>query len=279
MAPATKDDQASMEHPLFSIRKGGDRKIRVYEDPRSQVRIEIHPSTKGSATIWDKDILIYLGSILRKAMDSEMVVTPTFTFTGRDLLCSIGRNSGGKDYTELEEALDRLVGTRIKTNIATGDKVETENFSLLHSYRLLRNASGRLDQVLVTVSNWFYRAIEGEEVLSISPQYFEITGGLERRIYELVRKHCGGQASFEIGLDRLYLKSGSTSPERGFRHKVRHLVGEDYTRLLEYFLTVDEDKLCAFRDSPDGRNALAKRIGRRARAEAVRSGETGLERS
>ena len=265
LVPATKDDRASMEHPFFSIRKGGDKTIRKYEDPRSKARLEVHPSTRGSATIWDKDILIYLGSVLRKAMDGDVMVAPTFTFTAQDLLRSIGRGSGGKDYKELESALDRLVGTRVKTNIATGDKVVTENFNLLDSYKLLGDTSGRLDKVLVTVSHWFYRAIESKEILSIPPKYFEIRGGLERRVYEIVRKHCGNQASFAIGLDRLYLKSGSTSPERRFRFEVRQLVGKDFGRLLDYFVAVDGDHLYAFSDTQEGKNALAKLIGQRAK--------------
>jgi plasmid replication initiation protein len=265
MVPATKDDRASMEHPFFSIRKGGDKTIRKYEDPRSKARLEIHPSTKGSATIWDKDILIYLGSVLRRAMDGEVMVAPTFTFTAQDLLRSIGRNSGGQDYKDLEAALDRLVGTRVKTNIATGEHVVTENFNMLDSYQLLGTRSGRLDKVRVTVSHWFYRAIESKEILSIPPKYFEIRGGLERRLYEIIRKHCGSQASFAIGLDRLYLKSGSTSPERRFRFEVRQLVGKDFGRLLDYFLALDENNLYAFSDTHEGRTALGKLIGARAK--------------
>lgn len=265
LVPATKDDRASMEHPFFSIRKGGDKTIRKYKDPRSRASLEIHPSTKGSATIWDKDLLIYFGSLLRRAMDGAVMVAPTFTFTAQDLLRSIGRYMGGKDYKDLEAALDRLVGTRVKTNIATGEQVVTENFNLLESYTLLGDTSGRLDMVRVTVSSWFYRAIESKEILSIPPKYFEIKGGLERRIYEIVRKHCGNQASFSIGLDRLYLKSGSTSPERRFRFEVRQLVGKDFTRLLDYFLAVDEDNLHAFSDTHEGRNALGKLLGARAK--------------
>lgn len=256
MAPATKNDRASMEHPFFSIQKGGDKKVRIYEDARSGARIEIHPSTAGSSTIWDKDILIYLGTLLRKAVDGGQEATSTFTFTAQDLLRAIGRSSGGKDYKELEKALDRLVGTRVKTNIATGDEIQKENFSMLGAYKLLESKTGRLDRVRITLSDWFFRAITEKEILSIPPAYFELTGGLERRIYELVRKHCGKQPSFSIGLDRLYLKSGSTSPERRFRFELRKLVASDKpTKLLDYWLVLDEKNLNAFADSAEGRKA------------------------
>ncbi len=268
MAPATKNDRASMEHPFFSIQKGGDKTIRIYEDPRSNARIEIHPSTAGSATIWDKDILIYLGTLLRKAVDGGQEVTPTFTFTAQDLLRSIGRSAGGKDYKEFEKALDRLVGTRVKTNIATGEKVEKENFAMLASYKLLGTKTGRLDRVRITMSDWFYRAITEKEILSIPPGYFLLSGGLERRLYELVRKHCGKQPSFSIGLDRLFLKSGSTSPERRFRFELRKLVRSHTPfKLLDYWLALSEDQLHAFSDSADGRKAFGEHVMQEMKAE------------
>lgn len=260
MAPASKDDRATMEHPFFSIQKGGDKTVRIYEDHRSGARIEIHPSTQGSATIWDKDILIYLSTVLRKAMDGGLEVSPTFTFTGQDLLKSIGRDGGGKDYKELEKALDRLVGTRVKTNIATDDQVEKENFSLLSTYKLLENKNGRMERVRVTVSEWFFRAITHKEILSIPVEYFSITSGLERRLYELIRKHCGQQPTFTIGLDRLYLKSGSTSPERRFRFEVRKLLGKPPCKLLDYWVSIEGENLHAFSDSEDGRRAYGRHI-------------------
>ncbi|MFX8786008.1 replication initiator protein A, partial [Acinetobacter baumannii] len=42
---ANKDDIGSMEHPVFSIKKGGDRVIRRYEYRDKYV--EITPSAKG----------------------------------------------------------------------------------------------------------------------------------------------------------------------------------------------------------------------------------------
>src|SRR5690348_13967970 len=54
---AIKDDRHSMEHPMFSLSKNPDRKIRRYE--RNGNIVVIAPGAYGLATIWDKDILIY----------------------------------------------------------------------------------------------------------------------------------------------------------------------------------------------------------------------------
>jgi hypothetical protein len=57
IADTFKDDMASMEHPIFSLNKAIDLRVLRYE--RNNVVIEVSPSAKGLATIYDKDILLY----------------------------------------------------------------------------------------------------------------------------------------------------------------------------------------------------------------------------
>ena len=52
-----KDDLASMEHPVFSLATKPDTRTLTYE--HRNVKIQITPSVKGLATIFDKDLLIY----------------------------------------------------------------------------------------------------------------------------------------------------------------------------------------------------------------------------
>jgi hypothetical protein len=65
IADTFKDDMASMEHPIFSLNKAIDLRVLRYE--RNNVVIEVSPSAKGLATIYDKDILLYLASALVNA--------------------------------------------------------------------------------------------------------------------------------------------------------------------------------------------------------------------
>ena len=53
-----KDERALMEFPFFSLQKRPRMTPFVFDD--GTVKIEIQPGHKGIATIWDKDILIYL---------------------------------------------------------------------------------------------------------------------------------------------------------------------------------------------------------------------------
>src|SRR5581483_2385653 len=63
-----KDDMGSMEHPVFSLSTKPDLSTREYE--HNGVQVEIVPSTKGLATIHDKDILIYCISQLVAKMNA-----------------------------------------------------------------------------------------------------------------------------------------------------------------------------------------------------------------
>src|SRR5258708_22989732 len=64
---ALKDDRHSMEHPMFSLSKKPDRRERHYE--HNGRHISIIPSSRGLATIWDKDILLYCISMLVEAIN------------------------------------------------------------------------------------------------------------------------------------------------------------------------------------------------------------------
>ena len=57
-----------------------------------------------------------------------------------------------------------------------------------------------MEAVEVTLSEWLYNAVLGKEVLTISRDYFRLRKPIERRLYELARKHCGNQEKWTVGL-------------------------------------------------------------------------------
>jgi plasmid replication initiation protein len=63
--------------------------------------------------------------------------------------------------------------------------------------------------------------------LSISPQYFELEGGLERRLYQLARKHVGRQRQWKIGLPLLAQKVGSAQELRFFKRDLKRIIEAD----------------------------------------------------
>ena len=239
-----KDDMASMEHPLFTLATRPDRRILRYE--HGAAKIEVTPSVKGLATIHDKDVLIYCVSHLMAALKEGRATSPVLHLKAYDLLVATQRETSGDGYRRLREALERLSGTRIVTNIATGGVESTRGFGLIDAWEILRaTRGGRMIQVMVTLSDWMYRSVVSAEVLTLHRDYFGLRKPLERRVYEIARKQCGRQAEWKIGLETLLKKSGSTSPRRVFRKMIRDMAAED--GLPDYRLELDEGDIVRVR--------------------------------
>ena len=211
---ALKDAQVSKEHPFFSLSKKPDRVMRFYEHNGNSIRIA--PSVLGMPTIWDKEILIFCASQIVRAIEIGVPPQRTVRTTAYTLLKETHRSIGIRGYGLLEEALERLSGVRIKTNIETADERTREGFGLLEEWRIIekKKPNPRMVSIEVTLSKWLYRAVINKEILTLSQEYFKLTGAIERRVYELCRKHCGNQPSWKVGLELLYKKSGSKAPSR-----------------------------------------------------------------
>jgi hypothetical protein len=234
---APKDDMASMEHPLFSLATRPDRRILRYE--HGEAMIEVTPSVKGLATIHDKDILIFCISQLMAAVNAGRATSPTLRLVAHDLLVATRRDTSGDGYRRLREAFERLSGTRIVTNVETGGIESTHGFGLIDRWEILRKArGGRMILVTVTLSDWIYRSVLSKSVLTLHRDYFGLRKPLERRVYEIARKHCGRQIEWKIGLETLLKKSGSTSPRRVFRKMIRDMEFQD--GLPDYTLALIE---------------------------------------
>ena len=234
-----KDIMPQMEHPFYSLSKKPEMTPRRYEHNGNW--LEIVPSYKGLATIYDKDILIYCISQLVEKLKQGLPVGPRIRITSYDLLSFTNRGTSGRDYLALSEAIDRLAGTRIKTNIRTGDEEQEDNFGLVDaaSIRRKHGLDGRLLWVEIKLSEWVFNAVKAQEVLTLHRDYFRLRKPLERRIYELARKHCGRQPTWKVSLNLLLKKCGSQSPLKRFRHMLKHIAEHDH--LPDYRLTFDEE--------------------------------------
>jgi plasmid replication initiation protein len=221
-----KHDLAAMEHPIFSLATRPDLRVVTYE--HNDARITVTPSVKGRATIFDADILIFCISQLMAAINAGQATSRKLTLTAHDLLTATGRETSGDGYQRLRDAFERLAGTRITTNIVTGEIETTSGFGLIEAWEIVRRTrAGRMVSVTVTLSEWLYRAVLSKSVLTLSRDYFTLRKPLERRLYELARKHCGRQPEWRIGLETLLKKSGSASPRRVFRAMLRETIRVD----------------------------------------------------
>ena len=236
--PYFKDDMASMEHPIFSLATKPDKRTLHYEHNGNS--ITIIPSSLGLATIHDKDILLYCASYLRAAMNEGKTPNRTVRFTVYDFFISTNRLTNGRNYQLFKTALNRLRGTTINTNIKTGGFTIEEGFGIIDAWRAVKeDKSGRVIAAEIKVSEWFYNAIITNELLTINPDYFRLRMPIERRIYELARKHCGEQQLFKIRLEKLHKKVGSNSSLREFRRLVSKITATNH--LPDYEIALSED--------------------------------------
>jgi plasmid replication initiation protein len=234
-----KDDTASMEHPIFSLATKPD--MRVLDYRAGDVRLKIEPSGRGLPTIFDKDILIFCISQLMHMKNQGQPIGKRVRFSARELMVATNRKTGGVEYKRLEDAFSRLRGTNFNTTIRTGGKVEQRIFGLIDEGGFVRDEhSWRLDYCEVVLSDWIMRAIEAAEVVTISPDYFRLRRPLERRLYEIARKHCGTQKKWHIGLEKLQAKTGSNAPLKRFRLNLREIIEEDHTPFYRMELTPDD---------------------------------------
>jgi plasmid replication initiation protein len=243
VAAPLRDDRATMEFPFFALQKRPLLTPITYQD--GNVSIRISPGERGIASIWDKDVLIYLSSLINAKIERGEEVTRTVRIAAYDMLRVTRRHTGKKGYQEIYDALFRLRSTTITTDIQSGGERETRGFGWIDSFRILtreNRAGNRVMQGLeITLNDWTFRAlVKDRRVLAINPAYFDLTGGLERRLYEIARKHVGRQTEWRVSLMVLAKKCGSMQRNlRRFKFDLKELAELD--RLPDYQMFLIND--------------------------------------
>lgn len=252
-----KDDLASMEHPVFSLSKKPDHRELMYE--RNGTKIRIKPSYTGLATIFDKDILLYLASCLMNAKNSGEPISKNIRFTSYDYIISTNKSLGGAQYQLIKEGLERLNGTLIQTNIKTNGVEITEEFGLIERWKIIKeDNNGKAIAIEVKLSDWFYNSILGDAVLTIDKDYFRLRKPTERRLYELARKHCGNQMAWKISLQNLKDKLGVTSQMKLFRFNIKAIAETNH--LPEYNISIEDDVVLFSRKELPKENQLPMQL-------------------
>lgn len=240
-----RDQREMMERPFFSLAKTKRAKPIDYTSPDGKVHVHVSVNPDyGMATIWDADILIYCASMLADMPRRGVNDVPrTLNLMPYDLLRAIGRPTTGRAYELLGQALDRLVSTTIKTNLRAENRREA-TFSWLDGWtQLVDEKTERSRGMTIELSNWFWEGVMMKGgVLSIDRAYFDITGGRERWLYRVARKHAGGagEGGFAISMPVLFEKSGAEGQYRRFKFEMLKLAEKD--DLPGYALRVETAK-------------------------------------
>ena len=233
-----RDQRETMERPFFSLSKAKRIKPIIYESRDTSVKVT--SGAYGMATIWDADILIWAASQINEAQEKGLATSRVIHVHPYDLLRSIRRGTGKDHYDRLRDALRRLQTTSIETNIRAKGKKRLAQFSWIESWgEVISEKTGRSDGMRITLSEWFYDGVLDQKLLLAIPgDYFSLTGGIERWLFRVVRKHAGKQPSgWACPVTTLYEKSGSTQRQSDFNRDLRKIVEAD--RLPEYHLELN----------------------------------------
>ena len=270
--PPWRDNRDAMAYPLLSLQKRRTAPIK-YE--RNGVSIGVHaPAEFGIASIWDWDLIIFAASHLNQAIEDGRKPAPRISFVPYDCLKQLRRPIGGAYYKKLAEAVRRLRATTIITNIRFEDAAgedddvvpgEERPFSWLTDYRLPKKYRRRVyttpDKIThitpqdhkgepdpaqpweIKLSPWLYRAIVRQrDLLAVHPDYFLLTGGIERWLYRLARKAVPEKTDppeFRYRLQTLFEVSGLTGRLRDFRAEIERITAE--APLPEYGVRLEHD--------------------------------------
>ncbi|KQM63538.1 MULTISPECIES: replication initiator protein A [unclassified Sphingomonas] len=222
-----RGERSLMAFPFFALAKNAWMKPLTYQS--NNVTIEVRPSASGVATIYDKEIVLYIASLMLAKIEVGESVTQDFVFTAHDLFTVTGANHSARSYGRLSEALERLQGTQIKTNIEAGGEGEEGFFSWLSEAKLhysrTRGGERRLKAVKVRLCDWLFRAILlDRHVLDYAAAYFQL-GPIERRIYEVARS--SGEERLETDLATFRLQIGYQNPLANFRNALKQIAAAD----------------------------------------------------
>lgn len=263
---AVRDAQDLMSWPFFSLAKS--RCVTPIDFRMGDVSIRVEATAEhGMATIWDADILIWAASQIVEARDKGLRTSRFMSATPYEILAFINRDDSVRSYDRLKAALDRLQSTTVATSIRQPSERRRHRFSWIAEWKEQLDANGRPLGVELILADWFYAGVVDDAlILTIDHAYFGLTGGLERWLYRLVRKHGGRQTwGWSFDLDHLHLKSGSLSPLKHFSYDLRSIVQRQPLPGYRLAIVTDPDGRIrlTFQPVPTDRLAAALRISRR----------------
>ena len=264
--PPWRDNRDAMEFPFLSLQK---RRTQPIEFEHGGVHVSVGADSRFSiATIWDWDLMIFAASHINEAIEGRRKVSPRLSFVPHDCLKQIGRGRSSRDYQRLANAIRRLAATLVITNIREADQPELgaergfhwlAGYWIPKRYRRYRTAPTGLTYITprnpdgmpdpahpweVELHPWLYNAIVRQgDILAVHPDYFQLTGGLQRWLYRLARKAVPDKAdtpAIRFRMQTLHERSGVTRAFRLFAFDIRKIAQTQ--PLPEYGIQIEYHK-------------------------------------
>lgn len=241
--PVIRSDLASMDLPIFALQTGVIEPI-VYQskDGETEIYIEIGAANKmGRATVHDRDLWLFFISKLAQAKFEGAPIDRRIRFTAADYLKVTQRDEGGSQYEQLKQALMRLSGTWMRTDIKTGKLKSAAGFSMLSEFKIQGKKAETPEEVkaYAVLPDWLFRSVLSGELKRIDDRYFKLRKTIERSLYLIACKHTGHQGVWRTSLEKLKERVGSRRDLRLFKHDLKAIAAKG--PLIDFQLSIDDN--------------------------------------
>lgn len=214
-----RSERHFMRYPLFACEQGKRTEPIEYfsQDGKRYVKVS-GTSNYGLAKQRDADILRYALSKLGEAtLITQGGITGTVSFTRYEVLTAIGKSDQKKDYEWLNAAIQRLASTTYETNIFSKDP-NVEYKGPLCAFEVLKNPeSGEVEGIAVHFTQPIVEAIRDRSLLAVDDQVLVESGGLRKRLLEIVTVHMGTSSEWKIGISELANLCAVSIPQWRFK--------------------------------------------------------------
>ncbi len=231
-----KDDISLMDVAVFGL--GKRPRFEPIEHHLKDADITIQGGAKcGMATIFDYDIFLFVVSFLVREMelckakaaagiDAQLParkIRPPIS----ELLKFCRRHNGGKDYKQIESALERLKSTTISIARHGESHRRAGFFSLIGDVKIISETNtGKISEIEIDIPDWVYDGVVrvgNPSVLTLNPDYFLLNTGYHRFLHRMARKRAG-KTNWTMPIDELYRLSGTARPMRSFKTDIKRAI-------------------------------------------------------
>ena len=154
------------------------------------------------------------------------------------------RGTGGRDYDALCDSIDRIDGTRFRTNILFEGTRTDEWMGIIDGAKMETDErTGKIKSLELKLSDMVVDTVERMKVLTLHRDYFRLTRPIERRIYEIARKAVGHDLSWSFLMPTLHKRSGSKGSLREFRRQMKPILEGDFLPDYRIEYNNDDDKI------------------------------------
>lgn len=247
-----KADLTTLGCAIFSMKKEAKNKVKnkIFEVSKGYLHVIGH-TLFGSLNFYDKKTLIYILSKLAAFKREDGFIPERFYFSVHDYCKVVGMGQvGGKNRKLLRASLDRLKYTGFVLSQSERYDDITQNSTHLSFLETITNQSieSNTKYFIVDIPKWLRDDLEKNSLLTLNPNYFQMTNPFQSRLYEIARKYCGDKKSQKLYFPTVQMLLGTEDKNiRKLKYKLRLHGGlkteDNPDGIFDYYIEIFSDHI------------------------------------